>query len=74
MITVNGDLSDWTSADRLNPAGTTAAGYELYGNLSSGTLSFAIKAPTAIGSSTTIWLDTDRNQTTGYKIWGTYGG
>ena len=49
-------------------------GYELYSNLSGGTLTFALKAPVAIGTSTTVWLDSDRSALTGYKVFGTYGG
>src|SRR3954447_10656001 len=74
MRILDGDLADWTSADRLNAPGTTASGYELYGRLNGGNLVFALKAPVAIGTSTTIWLDTDRTATTGYKVFGTYGG
>jgi Ca2+-binding RTX toxin-like protein len=76
MHTIDGNLGDWTSANLLNPAGTTTAGYNLYGDLSGGTLTFALQAPsgTSIGTYTTIWLDTDKNSSTGYKIWGLYGG
>lgn len=76
MHTIDGNLGDWTSSNVLNPAGTTAAGYSLYGDLSGGTLSFAIQAPigTSISTYTTIWLNTDKNTTTGYNIWGLYGG
>src|SRR4051794_14448117 len=74
MRILDGDLADWTSADRLNTPGTTASGYELYSRLNGGNLVFALKAPVAIGTSTTIWLDTDRTATTGYKVFGTYGG
>ncbi|MFF8803154.1 MULTISPECIES: polysaccharide deacetylase family protein [unclassified Methylobacterium] len=76
MYTIDGSLSDWTSANLLNAPGTTTAGYSLYGDLSGGTLTFAIQAPvgTSIGTYTTIWLNTDRNASTGYNIWGLYGG
>src|SRR3954471_16362460 len=30
MRVIDGDLTDWTSADRLNAPGTTETGYELY--------------------------------------------
>src|SRR4051812_3419538 len=74
MRILDGDLTDWTFADRLSAPGTTANGYELYSNLSDGTLTFALKAPVEIGTSTTIWLDSDRSALTGYKVFGTYGG
>ena len=74
MRVIDGDLTDWTSADRLTVTGTTAAGYELYSTFSDGNLVFALKAPGAIDTSTTVWLDTDRSALTGYKVFGTYGG
>src|SRR5690349_19761551 len=74
MRTIDGDLTDWTSADRLNALGTTATGYDLYSTFSDGNLVFALKAPIAIGASTTIWLDSDRSPLTGFKVFGTYGG
>ena len=60
MPTVDGNLNDWTSSARLNPAGTTTAGYSLYGDLSGGVLTFALQAPTgtSIGTYTTLWLNT----------------
>src|SRR5690242_6946360 len=74
MRVIDGDLTDWTSADRLNAPGTTTAGYELYSTFSDGNLVFALKAPVAIDTSTTVWLDSDRSALTGYKVFGTYGG
>ena len=73
-LTLDGSLTDWTAADRLTVTGTTAAGYELYSRLTGGNLTFALKAPVAIGATTTVWLDTDRSALTGYKVFGTYGG
>ena len=76
MHTIDGDLSDWAASSPLNPAGATTAGYSLYGDISGGVITFAIQAPagTSIGASTTIWLDTDKNVSTGYKIFGSNGG
>jgi hypothetical protein len=50
MRVIDGDLTDWTSADRLNAPGTTAAGYELYSTFSDGNLVFALNSPLKIES------------------------
>ncbi|WP_304364001.1 hypothetical protein [Paracoccus albicereus] len=69
--TLDGDLSDWAASTRLDSAETGAAGYALHGDLQSGTYTFAITSTAdQIGSGTTIWLDTDRDGTTGYQVWG----
>ncbi|HEY9643773.1 MAG TPA: hypothetical protein V6C57_25005, partial [Coleofasciculaceae cyanobacterium] len=70
-ITLDGGLTDWTTGDRLDYLpGTGQTGYESYGKSTGNAFVFAIKAPvgTAIGQYTSIWLDTDRNTSTGYKI------
>jgi Ca2+-binding RTX toxin-like protein len=70
--TVDGNLSDWSASDRLDAAGGGVSGYALYGRYEAGTYYFAISAPTgvSIGASTTLWLNTDLNLNTGYKVWG----
>ncbi|MGE7416221.1 polysaccharide deacetylase family protein [Methylobacterium tarhaniae] len=73
MRTIDGNLSDWTTADLLTTTGAPA-GYQLYGELSGGSLSFAIKAPTALTTSSTIWLNTDKSTASGYNIWGLFPG
>ncbi len=75
-ITLDGNLSDWTSNDRLDfLPGTGQPGYEIYGKFAGDAYVFAIKSNgTAIGSGTTIWLNTDRNASTGYQIFGSTGG
>jgi serralysin len=74
--TVDGSLADWTTAERLDSfaTGTARMGYELYGKYAADNYLFAIQSAQAIGTSTTIWLNTDRNNTTGYQIWGFAGG
>ncbi|MGB3292621.1 MAG: polysaccharide deacetylase family protein [Phormidesmis sp.] len=76
-ITLDGNLSDWAGRDRLDRPGTSVAGYEVYGKYvgSEAAYMFAIKAPTgvAIGENSTIWLDTDRNTSSGYSIFGVTG-
>jgi serralysin len=70
-ITLDGNLSDWTAGDRLDYLpGTAQVGYESYGKYTGNAFVFSIKAPTGstIGQNTTIWLDSDRNASTGYRI------
>ncbi len=73
-FTLDGVLSDWTAANRLDTAATGTAGYELYGAVTNNTFVIAIQAPGAIGATTTAWLNTDQNAATGYQIWGFAGG
>ncbi len=72
MIAIDGNLGDWTLADRIDRSET--AGYELYGKSDGTDFVFAMKAPGAIGANTTAWLNTDRNTATGYQIFGFAGG
>jgi serralysin len=74
--TVDGSLADWTASERLDSVatGTAQAGYELYGKYAANNYLFAIRSAQNIGTSTTIWLNTDRNTATGYQIWGFAGG
>lgn len=69
---VDGNLSEWGATDRLDTAGGGVTGYALYGRYEAGTYYFAISAPTgvSIGANTTLWLNTDLNLNTGYKVWG----
>ena len=72
-ITLNGNLSDWTAADQID--GTLSmSGYDIYAKFAGGSYVFALQAPVAIGATTTVWLNTDRNLGTGYQIWGFAGG
>ncbi len=75
-ITLDGNLSDWTSNERLDfLSGAGQPGYEVYGKLAGDAYVFAIKSDgTAIGSGTTVWLNTDRDTSTGYQIFGSTGG
>ena len=59
---------------RLSKGLSGVAGYELYGKFEGGAYVFALKASTAIGQNTTLWLNTDQNRATGYQIWGFAGG
>ncbi|POR43067.1 hypothetical protein [Methylobacterium sp. V23] len=76
MYTMDGNLGEWAPSDRLNPVGSGPTDYGLYGHIQGGVASFAITAPagTAIGTYTTLWLDTDASAATGYTLFGLYGG
>ncbi len=79
-ISLDGNLNDWTAGDRLDYLpGTAQVGYESYGKYTGDAFVFSIKAPsgTTIGQNTTIWLDSDRNASTGYQLFqpsGTFTG
>jgi Ca2+-binding RTX toxin-like protein len=77
---IDGDLNEWTAAERLDTQETGSAGYELYGRMegsgAEAKLVFAIRAPagTSVGAGTTLWLNTDRDSggspATGQQIFG----
>ncbi|MBU6371092.1 MAG: polysaccharide deacetylase family protein [Alphaproteobacteria bacterium] len=73
-VTLDGALSDWSAANRLDTGASGVAGYELYGRFEGGAYVFAIKSATPIGENTTLWLNTDQNRATGYQIFGFAGG
>jgi serralysin len=75
-ITLDGNLADWTSNERLDfLPGSGQPGYELYGKIVGDAYVFAIKSDgTGIDAGTTVWLNTDQNATTGFQIFGnTFG-
>ena len=71
-ITIDGNLSDWTINERLDfLPGMSQPGYEVYGKLQGENYIFAIQSDgTAIGAGTTVWLNTDRDSNTGYRVFG----
>ena len=71
QFTLDGDLTDWAATPALY---TAEDGTALHGAISQDYAVFAIDAPFQIGQTTTIWLDTDLDPTTGYQIWGFAGG
>jgi serralysin len=75
-IILDGNLNDWTYSDRLDYLpGTGLLGYEIYGKIAGDAYVFAIKTNNlAIGSGTTFWLNTDRNNATGYQVVSNAGG
>lgn len=75
-ITIDGSASDWTEQDRLDtPPGTPVTGYKLYGRYEGNTYKLLLQSTSrSIGASTTIWLNTDQNASTGYQLFGNVGG
>ena len=71
-ITIDGNLSDWKTNERLDfLPGLSQTGYEIYGKLEGDNYIFAIRSDgTAIGAGTTVWLNSDRDRTTGYQVFG----
>src|SRR5713226_3200591 len=68
-ITIDGSLSDWKPAERLDNGSIT--GYAFYGDVQAANFVFAIKDDVGkVGPGTTIWLDTDLNPATGYQVFG----
>ena len=72
-INIDGLLTDWTEADRLELPGSGLPGYELYGRYEGGNFIFALSAPVSIGAGTTFWLNTDLNRATGFPAFGPVG-
>ncbi len=70
---LDGQLDDWTDADRMDMApGMGVGDYALYGyhDAANHKYHLAIAAPGPIGPSTTIWVNTDNDTSTGYLVWG----
>ncbi len=70
-ITVDGLLSDWLAGDRIDNGAT--AGYRINATSDATYFYFSLTAPVVIGASTTVWLNTDRNASTGFQVFGTFG-
>ncbi len=75
-IVIDGDLSDWSQTDRLElPPRTPIAGFELYGRYENNSYKIALHSLNgSINTSTTFWLNTDQDSSTGHLIWGVAGG
>ena len=72
-ITVDGLMSDWGAP--LNTPADSPPGFAIHGDVQEQTFLFALTNPLGeIGPHTTIWLDTDRDASTGYQIFGFAGG
>ena len=71
-VTIDGSLDDWFATDRIDDNSNPA--YQIYSTVDNGDFVFALKAPVAIGTNTTIWLNTDGKTSTGYQIFGYAGG
>ena len=73
-IIIDGSLSDWTLADRIDRPDAVPAGFALYGRTDGSDYVFALQASLAIRANTTLWLNTDQNANTGYQVFGLAGG
>ncbi|MEH3036972.1 MAG: DUF642 domain-containing protein [Sphingomonas adhaesiva] len=71
-LTIDGKLDDWTAQDRIDRG--LPDGYAIYARSNGADMAFALKAPIAIGTNTTAWLNTDRDAKTGYQVFGFAGG
>ncbi|SDD49660.1 Hemolysin-type calcium-binding repeat-containing protein [Sphingomonas sp. YR710] len=73
-VIYDGDLSDWSDSERIDNAIESPPGYALYARPDGSSLAFAFHSAVPIGANTTFWLNTDRDATTGYQIFGFAGG
>lgn len=70
---LDGSLAEWSAADRMDAKpGLEVPGYALFGyhDALNGKYHVAVSANVAIGPGTTFWLNTDNNNATGYRVWG----
>ena len=67
---IDGILTNWTEADRLDLPGLGVPGVPLYGIYESGQNIFGLSSSTAIELDTTFWLNSDRDITTGRQAFG----
>ncbi|AEQ52571.1 M10 family metallopeptidase C-terminal domain-containing protein [Pelagibacterium halotolerans] len=68
-IILDGNLTDWSPADRLERPETLVDGYALYGRYEDGAYLIALESAVPIGPTTTFWLNTDADGETGHKVW-----
>ena len=73
-VTLDGALTDWTALHSLETAANTSANFDIYGRVEANSFVLAVKANTAVGPGTTIWINTDQDPLTGYRVFGTDGG
>lgn len=72
-ITIDGDVSDWSRDERLNSDKDALFGK--YVPLPRPTYLFSMETIGAkIAPETTIWLNVDDDEKSGYQVWGQYGG
>ncbi len=79
-ILLDGSLADWPANSEIDNGsaalgnGTPVTGYKVFGTSDANNFYFALSAPIAIGANTTVWLNTDRNGSTGYRVFGSLTG
>ncbi len=72
-VTIDGELDDWDATQSLNSDSDVL--YGKYEAASDPVYLLALQTTgTSITAETTVWLNSDNDVTTGYRIWGTYGG
>ena len=69
-IVLDGALLDWTADDRLEPPAARIPGYALYGRLEAETFYIALSSAQPIDATSTFWLNTDADTSTGHQVWG----
>ncbi|MEO5597142.1 MAG: M10 family metallopeptidase C-terminal domain-containing protein [Novosphingobium sp.] len=69
-IILDGLLGDWAPSELIG----SVSGYQVFAKADATDYIFALAAPTAIGANTTVWLNTDLNEATGYQVFGFTGG
>ena len=82
LITLDGQFTDWPSADSLMRPGNTVAGYQVYGALINDAtlgntyvigIDATVTTDPAIAANTFIYLNTDQNTATGFTPFGSVG-
>ena len=75
LISVDGNIMDWSTTDRLGYPSSYASDFSLYGRIQDGFLNLALVSKSVtIEANTTFWLNTDQNTATGFQIFGFAGG
>ncbi len=70
-IAIDGQLSDWAANTRLDTAANGVPGYEVRGTYQGDSFVMSLKTDgTAIGPNTTLWLNTDLNNASGFQVFG----
>src|SRR5258707_2431839 len=77
LITLDGQFADWPAADLVERPGNTVAGYQVYGALIDDAtlgknyvigIDATVTTDPTIAANTNIYLNTDRNTSTGLAV------
>jgi hypothetical protein len=69
---IDGAFDDWSVSDRIDDG--SRPGYQVSATTDGDNFYFTISAAQVIGANTTVWLNTDRNGSTGFQVFGFAGG